>query len=98
MGNTFFEMHQSPEQYDEVYEKWLKVTPAEQKNLNPPKSRIYVSVEDIETIQDALETMILMHDPSSGIHTGANERKLRQMGYGLEEIKQKLIKRTQSGH
>lgn len=95
MGNTFFEMHQSPEQYDEVYDKWLRLSREEQEALNVPKSRIYVSVEDIETLQDGLQEII-----DSAVEYGRNvpnERRLMQMGYVLEEIKHKLKKRTKNG-
>lgn len=92
MSNTFFEID-SPEKHDEVYNKWLKVTPQEQKALNVPKSRIYVSVADIDTLQDALQVMIEAESRLSGLPP-TNERKLRQMGYALEEIKNKLKKRV----
>lgn len=90
MGNTFFEMHSSPEKYNQIYDDYMRLSAAELRVLNVPKSRIYVSILDIEIIQNclqyALENDKQLDSPS--------KRRMLQKGYALEEIKQKLAKRV----
>ncbi|MFE1145220.1 hypothetical protein [Streptomyces rochei] len=97
MANTFFEL--TPENYDEVHEKWLRLSTEEIRMVSAGKSRIFVSVTDMDFIQDMLE---LVHKAAGGkaeigkLHPN-DERRLMQMGYALEQVKQKLIKDIEKG-
>lgn len=96
MTNTFFEMYQSPEQYDEIYDKWKVLTKDEQKALvEAPKARLYVSVEDIDLIQDALQCMLQNEYAKTGGKSkeSPEHRRVMQLGYALEEVKDKLKRR-----
>ena len=90
MANNYFEIS-GPEEYNEVYEKWMTPTPEELKKLSVPKARLFASVEEIEILQNGLKA-IIEWSTEYGVKL-TNERKLMQMGYGLEEIKTKLKKR-----
>lgn len=93
VSNSFFSLYDSPEQYDEAYDKWMRLTLQEQAALIVPKSRIYVSVADIERIQNAFEIVLQTADRLVGGLNKQDERRIMQMGYALEEIKHKLQKR-----
>lgn len=96
MANTFFEL--TPENYDEVHEKWLNLSTEELRMVSVGKSRIYVSVDDIELIQDAFQVMLQVakHINEEGLEE-TNKRRIMQMGYALEQIKHRLIKDIENG-
>jgi hypothetical protein len=91
MPNTFFEL--TPENYDEVFNKWRIFTDDEIRAASAAKSRIYVSVADIEQIQNAFEITLQTAENLVGGLNKDDERRIMQMGYALQEIKEKLIKR-----
>jgi hypothetical protein len=97
MSNTFFEI--TPENHNEVFNKWRDLTDDEMRIVSAPtsKSRIYVSVADIEQIQNAFEITLQTAENLVGGLNKQDERRIMQMGYALEEIKQKLIKDIASG-
>lgn len=84
MSNKFFKL--TSKNYNEIFDKWQQLTDDE---ISAAKSRIYVSVADIDLIQDAFQ---MLHEESEGLKD-YDTRQVMQMGYALEEIKQKLIKR-----
>lgn len=90
MSNGFFRLYDSPEQYDEVHNKYFVLTTQEMRDVSAPKSRLYLSVADMDLFQDALELLV-----AEGIGHGrkVNKRRVMQMGYALEELKHKLQKR-----
>jgi hypothetical protein len=92
MGNTFFDMHSSHEQYDEIHQKYLRLTSEEIRAVSVSKSRVYLSVADMDFIQDALQIMIQTAEEIGGLNE-TDQRRAMQMGYGLEKIKHKLQKR-----
>jgi hypothetical protein len=95
MANEFFKI--TPENHAEVFDKWLTLTPDEIKAVSAAKSRIYVSVADIEQIQNAFEiTLQIAENLVDGLNKN-DERRIMQMGYALEDIKQKLIRDIEKG-
>jgi DNA-directed RNA polymerase specialized sigma subunit len=92
MANEFFEVN-SPEEEEEVYQKYLKLTPEEVRRVSSRKSRLYLSVEDMDLIQDGFQTLIEVVESVGG--DVANKRRVMQMGYALEDIKQKLKRRIE---
>jgi hypothetical protein len=94
--NNFFEI--TPENHDEVFDKWQRLTKEEKFAVSTSKSRIYVSVDDITFIQDMFEMVATAAGTETRIgklHKN-DERRLMQMGYALEEVKRKLIKKGKS--
>lgn len=83
MSNKFFKL--TYKNYNEIFDKWQQLTDDE---ISAAKSRIYVSVADIDLIQDAFQYAV----QNAGLHPEPHGRYM-QLGYALEEIKQKLIKR-----
>lgn len=92
MTNTFF-ASDGPEEYDELYFKWMVLTPDELGEQNVHKVQCYLDLQTIDDIQDALELTI-----TEGKGHGAefSERRLMQLGIGLEELKDKLKKKKAS--
>lgn len=95
MSNTFFEI--TPENHDEVFDKWRNLTDEELRATSAAKSRIYVSVADIEQIQNAFEITLQTAENLVGGLNKQDERRIMQMGYALEEIKQELIRDIEKG-
>ncbi|MFE1915003.1 hypothetical protein [Streptomyces anandii] len=94
MPNTFFEL--TPENYDEVYEKWMRVTPKEQAALNTTKVRVFLDEETIEILQNALEITLQTADNLVGALNEHEKRRIMQLGYGLEEQKERLRRKKRS--
>lgn len=90
MANNFFKI--TPENINEAFDKWRTLTPDEIKTVSAAKSRIYVSVADIDLIQDAFESSV-----ANGFLNEHDKRRVMQMGYALEEIKDKLISDIEKG-
>lgn len=90
MANTFFEL--TPENSDEVHEKWFNISDEEVRKVSADKTRIYVSVDDIEQIQNSFEITLQTAENLVGGLDKQDERRIMQMGYSLEKIKQRLIK------
>lgn len=92
MANEYFDLYSSPERYDEIYEKYLRISFVESKRLaEVKKTRIYLSVEEIDLIQDALQVML--QNVTDGMEE-YSEHRVMQMGYSLEEVKHKLKRRS----
>jgi hypothetical protein len=91
--NTRFEI--TPENHNEVFDKWRKISPEEAEDSEAtPRFRIFISVEDIEQIQNAFEiTLQTAENLVGGLHKD-DLRKIMQLGYGLEEVKQSIIKKS----
>jgi hypothetical protein len=94
MANRFFSMD-SLEEYEKAFNKWLVLSSEEMKDTRyAPKARIFVSVEEIEIIQDAFRVMIQTVENLGFDGLEENqERKVMRMGYALEEVKTKLQRR-----
>lgn len=95
MANNFFEI--TPENIDEVFDKWRTLTPDEIRIVSAGKSRIYVSVADIEQIQNAFQITLQTAENLVGSLHKDDKRRIMQMGYALEDIKQKLISDIEKG-
>lgn len=74
------------ENFDEIYDKWINPTKEEiQAYANVYKYQIvHLAVADIELLQDSLIAML------SGPLTSEYRRRVMQMGYGLEHIKNSM--------
>lgn len=82
----------SPEEWQESYDKWRVLSREEQESLNVPKSRVYLSVQDMDTILGAFEGLITQGGPE---FNAFDYRRVMQMGYSLQEIKEKLQARIE---
>jgi len=88
----------SPEKYNEVHDKWLRLTSKEVAEKVTPKTQAYLDLDTINLIQDALQVMV---QTAEQVHpdglAGADKRKVMQLGYSLEEMKHKLSRKIQRG-
>lgn len=91
MSNDFFKIN-SPEEFDEVQEKWRNLSSTELRTISVSKSRIYVSVADMDMLLEGLESIIEL---KYGQISEGQKRRIMQMGYSLQEIKERLIKRIE---
>jgi hypothetical protein len=87
MSNEYFKTN-TLEEYNEAFEKWRVLTDNELCEISVKKSRIFVSVADMDLILDAFESAV-----ANGLTNSQETRRIMQMGYALEEIKEKLKKR-----
>ena len=79
----------TPENIDEVYDKYLKLSTVETNVLaSSEKKRLYFTKEQLQLLQNCIQIALQTADYEfGGLH---DERDLMQMGYMLEDVKSKF--------